>query len=172
MKNNKLKIGFAICVLSLASIVANAQSLTRTITMTAGSVSNLLSVADSGGARITQVILTSPAAASSRINIYDSPTNVFTWTNAAYQTVTPTITNFITSYVNYYGATNTFTNVALIAVTNTVAANTNNYSLVFAGVAATNSSATYDGPYFFRNGAWATNATVGGTATVTITYER
>lgn len=166
---NKIKIGLALCSIVLAT--SAVQAAQRTVTIGPSGTTNLMSLGQSGAGQISQFVVTSTTTNKALIYVYDSPTNTFTYTNASYSVVTPTVTNLITSYVNYYGATNFFTNAALIAVTNTVAANTNAYPIVFQGAAPTNSSAIYDGVYSFRNGAWVTNGVV-GTVTVTITYEQ
>ena len=163
--------------LFLASLVGIALSVsaapgTKTTTIPAGGFTNLLTLGNSGNANITQVILSSPTTNATRIRIVDAPTNTFTYTNAAYIQVQTYATNVITSYTNYFGVVNSFTNLGIIDVTNTVAASTNNYPVRFVAISPTNTSSIFQGIYSFNNGVWATNESLGGSVTVTVTYEQ
>lgn len=161
-----LSLGFA----------AQAAEQTATVTISSGAVSNLVAALPSGAVQISRITLLSTTTSAGRVLIYDSPTNQFTYTNASYTIPVSYVTNYISTYTNYYGRTNSLTNVALIDTTATVAASTNLYPLRFTGQAGTNSSATFDGAWVFNRGVWATNATVGsgagGAVTVNITYQQ
>jgi hypothetical protein len=166
MKRNTFLAVLACCAISFG---AQAASLTTTIQ--SGGYSNLLGLLYGRPAVITAVTVTSQATNSARLRIYDSPTNTVWFTNAAYVTEGLYATNYIQTYVNYYGATNSITNVALVHYSVTNAAAGYLYPLRFDAIAPTNSSAIYDGVnYSFINGVWGTNASVGA-ATVTVTYQ-
>lgn len=154
----------AACVVGFST---QAASLTTVIA--SGGLSNL--TATIGPAKVTQIIVTAPTTNIARVKFYDCPTNTILYTNASYTKIQSYLTNYITLYTNYFGATNAFTNYAMVDITNTVAASTNTYPLRLEAVAATNSASIYSGvDYQFVNGVWATNNAV-GSATVTITYE-
>lgn len=172
IKNTLLGIGLAV-----ALIASDAQATlgSSTTVITAGGYSNLLATLPNvnGSVTITSVLLTTPAATASTITMTDGTTNRLTYTLPAYSNLTSYATNYITSYTNFFGVVNSFTNVALIDITNSVAASTNNYRIPFQASVATNSTVQFNGQYFFLNGVWATNAASGaGSTTVTITYER
>ena len=166
-----LKHLFLVSLFGVALSVSAAPA-TKTTTIAAGGFTNLLTLGNSGNANITQVILTSPTTNATRIRIVDSPTNTLTFTNAAYIQLQTYATNVITTYTNYFGVANSFTNVGLIDVTNTVAATTNNYPIRFTATSPTNTSSIFTGTYSFNNGVWATNESLGGSVTVTVTYEQ
>lgn len=169
MKRNTFLAGFVGLVCCVLTLSMPAASLTTTIQ--SGGYSNLLGLLQGRPATVSAIAVTSQATNSARLRIYDSPTNTVWYTNAAYVSEGIYATNYIQTYTNYYGATNSITNVALVhySVTNAAAGYT--YPLRFDGIAATNSTAIYDGVnYYFINGVWGTNASVGA-VTVTVTYQ-
>lgn len=157
---------------AMLSLTLSASAASKSVTIPAAGFTNLLVLGQGGGATLTQIIVTSPTTNATMVQFIDTPTNSLTYSNIPYIQLTSYLTNYITLYTNYWGATNAFTNVAMIDVTNTVAAVTNRYPIVFTGNASTNSSSVYPGPYTFNNGVWATNASLGGSATVTIIYNQ
>jgi len=122
-----------------------------------------------GNIKVSQFILTSTNASAVTASVYDSVTNVFTWTNAPYTQVTQYATNQVSLWTNYFGMTNYWTNIALVSVTNTVASTTNSFPVRFAGSAIANSSFIASGTYYFNNGVWATN-TSAVACKLTVTY--
>lgn len=158
--------------MGILGVTGNMYAANNTVTLAAGGKTNLVPVSPSGQSVISSWLLTAPAGANATVAVYDSPTNNFTYTNASYSILYTYVTNAITLYTNYWGATNSFTNAALVSVTNTVAASTNNYTAKFVAGAPTNASALYNqGTYTFNNGVWATN-TGPSTITITVTYEQ
>lgn len=155
----------AVCVV----LTLGVQGASWTTTIQSGGLSNLLPA--NASARVTQVIITSMSTNAARVQLWDTPTNTVWYTNPAYVDVQSYLTNYITLYTNYFGATNAFTNYAMVDIARTNSATTNNYPLRFTAQAGTNASAVYDGVnYYFVNGVWGTNAG-GGAATVTVTYQ-
>jgi hypothetical protein len=125
-----------------------------------------------GSLKATQFVLVSGTTSAARVDIYDSPTAVLTNTLPAYITLGSYVTNYITSYTNYFGVQNNFTNVALVQYSITNAATTNVYPLILTLTAGTNQTVVVDGvDYFFSRGLTITNTGV-GTATVSATYIR
>jgi hypothetical protein len=155
----------------LATTVAQAAQVTTTIT--AGACSNLLS-SFSGSAKVTDILITTPASTATTLKIVDSPTATNSYVSPAYTGVTSYSTNVITTYTNFFGVVNNITNIQLVDITNTVSAVTNSYPIRFQAYVGTNTSQLYSGvDYMFLNGLWATNVTSGaGSTTVTITYQQ
>lgn len=171
MKNIKNIIVALLASLSITTV--SAAPLNRTVTILPNQFTNLLATLPSnGGAQITQFIVTGTTTNAGRIRVFDSPTNSMTYSNASYTIPFTYATNYITTWTNYYGVTNSFTNIAIIDTTTTVAAATNLYPMRFFGVTGTNQSTVFDGTYTFINGLWATNESVGGSVTVTITGQQ
>ncbi len=156
----------------LAASVLSASAANKTVLIPATGFTNLLNALPNGGAQISQFIVSSMTTNTARVLVYDTATNTMVYTSPAYIQLTSYATNKITTWTNYYGTTNSFTNVALVQVTNTVTATTNFLPMVFQGTSPTNTATTYDGLYNFRNGVWATNASAVGSIQVTITYEQ
>jgi len=171
MKNIKNILIALLASLSITTV--SAAPLNRTVTILPSGFTNLLSTLPvNGGALITQFTITSTTTNASRIRVFDTPTNSMTYSNASYTIPFTYATNYVTIWTNYFGVTNSFTNVAIIDTTTTVAASTNLYPVRFTGISPTNTSTVYDGAYTFINGLWATNESVGGTVTVTITGQQ
>jgi len=155
--------------LILLGTVISANAASTTLTVAASGMSNILS-SFQGNATITQVILTAPANNTASVIFVDSRTNQLSYTNAAYIGVASYVTNAITCWTNFFGSTNCITNVALVDITNTVAAATVTYPFRITATAPTNGSYTVGGVnYYFNNGIWVTN-TGSGAATLTVTY--
>ena len=157
----------------LAATTAQAAQLTTVIT--ANATSNLLAAATfRGSARVTDILISTPAATASALKFIDSPTVTNTYVSPAYTGITTYATNVITTYTNFFGVVNSVTNVQLVDVSTSVSASTNNYPIRFQANVGTNTSVLYSGvDYQFVNGIWATNTASGtGSATVTITYQQ
>lgn len=168
-----MKIKFLLIGLMAVALNSFSAQQTATVSIAGGGVTNLVNSLPSGAIQVSQITLLSTATTAGRALIYDCPTNVFMFTNAAYTQPISYATNWISTYTNYYGYTNSITNVALIDTTITVASNVNWYPLRFVGQAGTNSSATFNGSWVFNRGIWATNATIGGgVVQVQITYQQ
>ena len=169
-----MKIKFALIgLLASLALYSQAAQNTMTVSIPGAGVTNLVNALPSGAIQVSQITLLSTATTAGRALIYDCPTNVFMYTNAAYTQPISYVTNYISTWTNYWGVTNSITNVALIDTTINVASNVNWYPLRFVGQAGTNSSATFNGSWVFNRGAWATNATIGGgTVQVQITYQQ
>lgn len=154
----------------LVTVSLNAATLTATVpSATSTNIPFLLGT--NSQALITGVIVVSTNNNVATVNFVDSYWKTFQITNQAYQVINSYATNYITLYTNYYGATNSFTNLALIEVTNTVATNNILLGPVFTTFAGTNSSTTYQNLALKINqGLWLTNTTAASDARVTITY--
>lgn len=166
MKKFLLTIGLAVnCASMFAASSASVIMPTATATNVIGN-----SAAASGAVKITQIVLTSPANNTATVALYDTWTNIFTYSNAAYSTISSYATNLITCWTNFFGATNCITNIALVDYSNYVAAATNNLSPLVTLTAATNSTVILtDQQYFFNKGAFATNLG-SGNATISVNY--
>lgn len=151
-----------------AGIGMAVSAATITVDVPQGGFVNAVSAAN-GNIKVSQFILTSTNATAVSAQAFDSVTNLTTWTNAPYTQVVQYATNQVTLWTNYFGATNAWTNIALVSVTNTVATTTNTYPIRFAGSAIANSSFTASGTYYFNNGVWVTNTGAAGIK-FTVTY--
>lgn len=156
-------------LLLLGSLVS-AQGAIISLTIPAAGMSNLFLF--NSPVRITQITAASAASTAANVGFMDTYTNQLGFTNAAFITTSTYATNVISLYTNYYGATNTFTNVAIVDVTNTVAATTWLYPIKAQIPVPTNTTLQIDalGASFTR-GCWVTNSG-NGTATVTVTYQK
>jgi len=142
------------------------------VTLPTATITNLLgnSAGAAGSLKITQIVVTSPANNTATIAIYDTWTNILTYSNSAYSTVSSYATNLITSWTNFFGATNYMTNIALIDYSNYVAAATNTLSPLVTVTVPTNQTLILsEQSYYFNKGAFATNLAT-GTATISVNY--
>lgn len=154
-------VGFLACV--------NAQAAsTVTVTVQPGTMTNILSTLTSGAAIVKSFTL-SANGTNAAVILYDTPTNQLVWTNVSYISTQSYATNYIVVWTNYFGATNSWTNLTLVDVTNTVVGSSNNAYAARISGAALASTTTIINPLYtvFENGIWATN-TSSGVATVTI----
>lgn len=125
------------------------------------------------GPLTTGIIIISASASNTSVLAYDAPALTTTYSNIAYTTTTQYTTNYVTSYVNFFGATNTYTNVALVLATNTVAARTNSYPIRFTAATAAGTMSTIDdAAFFFMNGLLITNTSPTGAAVITVQYAK
>jgi hypothetical protein len=159
-------------VAAMALFVNVSQAITTTLTILPGTYTNLLSVTN-GTLKITQIVLTAPGTTNVSALFVDAPTNSLLYTTPAFTNRLSYATNYITIWTNYYNVTNATTNIALIDVTNNVAAATNNWPQRLSAAALAGTSTIYSGVnYYFLFGCWVTNTTVGSYETVTVTYQQ
>lgn len=156
-------------ILSAGLMSASADS--KSVVISSGGYSNLVSIGAGGGAIINQIAVVSTTTNAASVKLYDTP-NYPTYTNAAYIQLSSYATNYVTTYTNYFGVQNSITNAALVDYTNTVSAVTNSYPIPFIGTSPTNTASVYPGPYTFNNGVWATNTSAVGSVIVTIDYTK
>lgn len=125
-----------------------------------------------GSAKVTQLVISAPANNTTAIAAIDTSTNSLTNIVSAYSNTASYQTNLITTWTNYYGVVDSFTNVAQVSYSNFVAAVTNFYPTRIAVNVGTNQTVKFDQVnYYFNSGVLVTN-TGAGTATVTITYQQ
>lgn len=162
---------YLISALMGVSLVASATSVSTTINP--GGVFSLLTAsANVGSFNVRQVAITATTATNAIVALIDAPSTNLTYINAAYTNRLSYGTNWNTTWTNFYGVvqTNPIPIVALIDVTNTVAASTNSYATRLIAGAASSSTAVFQGVnYYFDNGVLLTNQG-SGAATVIITY--
>lgn len=162
---------YIISALMGVSFIASATSVSTTIAP--GGVFSLVSAsANVGSYSVRQVGITATTATNALVALVDAPSTNLTYINAAYTNRLSYGTNWNTTWTNFYGVvqTNPTPIIALIDVTNTVAASTNSYATRLIAGAAANSTAVFSGVnYYFDQGVLLTNQG-SGTATVVITY--
>jgi hypothetical protein len=165
MKKTLLLIGL------LAGFTAQVFGASGSFVLPAATYTNFPTLL-SGSAKVTAVTLTTTNN-SATVVFRDAYTNTFNFTNAAYIQTTSYVTNYITTWTNYFGYTNNVTNFALVDVTNTIPATNYAFPIVLTLGAGTNSTVTYN-PLVanFNYGIWMTNTTAGGSVTVTLTYSQ
>lgn len=161
-----MKKSLIISALLGLSLIANAQ-LSTTVTVTNGTIIGFPNVGQ--GQLLINSMIVNPAG-STQLAFYDAPTTNLTWTNAAYAYRASYVTNFVTNWVNYYGATNGYTNKAEVFYSVTNAASTNFYP-VRIQVNTINSNIVVLNPLqaTFLNGLFVTNSG-SSNATITINY--
>lgn len=145
---------------------------TTTLTITNGTMTNVTSLIN-GSLKVTQFVLTSSGTNYGTVSIYDTYTNKFLYTNAAYTNILTYATNYISVWTNYYGVTNTVTNSgSLIDVTNLVSGTTNSFPLRAVISTGTNASTTVNNPgIYFNDGIWVTNGS-GSVLSLVVTYQQ
>lgn len=150
-------------------VAFSSYAATITVEVPSNTTSNLLT-SFSPGCKITAVQITSPANAIARVALVDTPNGDTTYTNAAYVSTTKYATNQVVSWVNYFGATNSYTNISLVSMTVTNSAASFSYPVLCTLSAGTNATTSLTGVNFqaFR-GVYAVTDT-NGSAMVTITY--
>jgi len=125
-----------------------------------------------GDVAVSYITLSSPDTNTAACVVYDSPGNWIAQTNAAYYTITSFATNYITTWTNFYGATNNLTNVVLYTGITTNSATTNAMTPKLSLSTAAGTSSQFSGiNMVFRSGICITN-TGAGTIGVTIGYVR
>lgn len=153
----------------LSSFTASVKALTISLLVTNATFVNI--VPNYGSAKLTQIIATAQGTNQPNFVIYDAPTNNILYTNAAYTNIISYATNYVTTWTNYYGATNSFTNLSLVDVTNSVAAVTSSYPARITASIPSNSVVRFDNVnYYFSMGPWITNS--GGLLSLTVTYQQ
>ena len=146
---------------------ANAASLTKVVYP--NNMTNLMA-GFPGSVYVKSITATATSSTNAYAVIYDTPTNQFSFSSPGYTNRLSYATNYISSWTDPYGVTQSWTNVCLITVTNPVAASTVSYNARGSIGAAAGTSAVYSGyNTYFENGIWATNIS-GGPLSVTITY--
>jgi len=154
------------------ALTFSVQAATTSFSVTSGAVSNI-SLLLGTGAKLSQIVLTSSSTTTGKAVLYDTTNIGLTNVVGAYTTITSYATNYVTTYTNYYGYTNSLTNISLVDITNSVAATTNALTPILTLTAPTNSTVTYSSlGVLFQNGITISNATSPGVGTITgtITY--
>jgi hypothetical protein len=168
MKNTILAIGVAV----LCAIGFNANAAVTSTNASANTCYTMPTILG-GGALVTQIILTSDSTHDANIQVFDASSTNLSLINPAYIQVTSYATNYYQVWTNYYNVVNySITNVALIDVTNTVAASTNLQGAVFNLTVGTNSTATFILSKQFYRGITFTNIGTAKTPTVSFTYSQ
>lgn len=155
-------------LITSAAVTLGAYADSGTWTIANGNMSNLLTAP----VKITSVIYQSSTTNTATFAAVDSPSATFTNILAGFSTITQKATNYITTYTNFFGVSNSFTNLALISATNTITAQTNVYPTQFTLSAATNAQARVDNAnFYFVNGFTVTNSGA-GPVTITVNYNQ
>lgn len=155
-------------VATLCAVTLQLQAATVSISVANGTMVNILPT--SGTAKISQLIVSCDNTHAGSFQIYDCITNITAYTNPAYISATSYGTNWITTWTNYYGSTNSITNIAIVDISVTNAAASNSYPLRVTSAIPTNGVIKYDNIGTFIMGPWITNSSA-ATLTVTATYQ-
>ncbi len=148
----------------------NSEAATKTLLLGATtSVSNAIT----GPFKLTQVIITAPTTQAPIVGFFDTKNTDLIVSNSSYVSIVSSVTNYVTLWTNYYGATNQFTNIALIDITTTNAAATNLLSPTFIAITPTNTTTTYNNLNLnFNFGLMLTNQTsIAGAGNNTLTLQ-
>jgi hypothetical protein len=157
-------------MLTVATISSSAVTISSTLAI--GTMTNLLSVYN-GSAKVIQIAVTASTSTNAAVMLYDCPSNILTYINPAYTNTISYGTNYISSWTNFYGVVQSWTNTALYDVTNNlVLSTTNSYPARLSAATLANTTTYYNNQnYYFNQGVWATN-TGPGVVTVTLTYQQ
>lgn len=153
--------------LAAASLMANAETVSMQVS--GNTMTNLLSLRN-GSAKITQIVLTA-GGTNANVRLFDNVTNWTFTVQAPYTNNFSYATNLTSSYTNYFGVINYYTNLVLVDVTNNVVPAYTNYTSVVDMSALTNTTSVANGTYYFHRGVWVTNLGT-GVASVGITYQQ
>ena len=159
MKKLILSVGLTLGIV----FSSNAVLITSTNGLAAAGVAVLPTMLG-GSCQVRYILLTSPSGTqSASCQIYDTPYTGTWQTNAAYTSATRYFTNgYVTTWTNYYGATNTFTNIVMVSALTTNVAASNALSAMFTLTAPTNLSAQFENLNAnFNRGIMVTNTGVG-----------
>ena len=160
----KTLISVALILISCVSYAAN--TISRVIP--ASSAVNFVS----GSLNASQFILSSSTTNVGYVTLFDAPTGVLTNITPANITSGVYATNYITSYTNFFGIQNNFTNISLVTYSITNAATTNYYPSILSVNAGTNATTVVpDVNYFFSRGLTVTNVGA-GSVTFSVTYQQ
>lgn len=155
----------------LAALAFSASAVTLSQTIASGVMTNIIGMAG-GPVRVTQVILVASTTNNASLQFVDTTTNWLLFTNSAYTNILSYGTNYVQTWTNYYGATNSVTNLAYYDVTNSVAGTTNNLPIRISITAPTNGTSRFDNVnYYFVQGLWVTNNST-NPATLTVTFQQ
>jgi hypothetical protein len=149
-----------------------AYANTATVTIAPNTYTNLLSFGPNlGSATIVAISVASTTGSNTTVSLVDAPTNQLYFSWSAYTNRISYATNYNTTWTNYYGnvQTNSAPIVALIDVTNTVAAGSNAYPVRLTASAVASGTTLFTTHTYFTDGIWVTNSSL-GTAAVTIQY--
>ncbi len=160
MKNlfKNISIGFILLVLA-----TNVFGVAVTVTLNTTPTQVV-----AGGLKTSQFIFSNTnTTANATFTVFDAPTAVTTNVIPAYTNVTYTTVSSITNaYTNYFGVVNSNVYSAITHATNSVAATTNTYPVMFSEIVPSNSTMTVDFAQRFQSGVTVSN-TAGGSVTVT-----
>jgi hypothetical protein len=156
--------------------VYDASALSTSLTLANGAFTNFPYL-NQGGAKLTQIIVSSSTTNVVKLSFVDTATNSLTYTIPAFTNVLTYATNVSKVYTNYYNVvtTNIWTN-ALVDLSNYVASVTVTNNMPLNIQINTNTTSKFDAVnYYFLQGVWVTNGTgtsAAGPAIVTITYQQ
>jgi hypothetical protein len=156
-------------IVGLAALSFTAKAETFTTVVNGNVMTNLLA-ARNGSIAVSQILLTATSS-NTAVRLFDNTTNLTYKVIPPYTNNFSYVTNLTSSYTNYFGVINYYTNTVLVDITNNVTAAYTNYTSVVDLSALANTTATANGAYYFHQGIWATNVSAGN-ATVTITYRQ
>jgi hypothetical protein len=160
-----------LAVVALLVAACNASAITLTLNVLGGTYTNLLTV-NNGSARITQITATAGSTTNSTVLFIDAPTNTLTYVTPGYTNISSYGTNYPVTWTNYYGVVQSYTNIALLHLTNAVAQTTNSWPQRLSIGALAGTSTVYSGVnYYFNDGVYVTN-TSGGPMSITVTYQQ
>lgn len=159
-----------IAAIGFAAFITNAQN-SVSLNILPNTFTNLLSV-NAGGVKVTALTAARDAAGTATLRFIDNNTNSLTWTNQAYTRTFKYATNVVTTWTNYFGATNYMTNISLVTGSQSMPA-TNGLITPTVSLTAPASDTLVLNPveYVFRRGIWVTNQGASN-ALVTITYQQ
>ena len=159
---------FISLLVAIAIAILPVSAVTLSTNVTGPTTNNILA----GSIRVNQITVANNTAAALTLLLIDAPSTGFTYTNASYSSLSISgPTNLVTTYTNFFGVVESWTNKVIGYATNTVAASTNNYPYVLNLVVPANTTQIFtpDGVVQFMRGVLVTNST---NANITLDYLR
>lgn len=150
----------------LLSAAMSASALSYTFTVPVAGATNVPPLIN-GSALVKQLIVTGTTN-TTVLQVFDAPGTATSFVTPSYTNFTYYVTNYVTSYTNYYGVVNAFTNLAEVDTNTIVPQTTNSYNVRLYVGGLTNSS-VYNGSWYFSSGVLFTNvSTAPAVVTVSI----
>lgn len=153
-------------LLAVFSLLLNVNAASSSTAIAAAGTNNILA----GPVQAYQLMFANASGSAVTVKLLDAPSTAQTYTAGAYTLISRTgPTNVVTTFTNFFGVVQTYTNYAITTVTNSVGASTNSFPVIGTFVIPANSTTFYtpESTLKINNGLLVTNQAA---ITVTVDY--